>query len=77
MRSLPRVGLVAASLLALGVVSTSGCARVQPYEREVLSLSAMQADTERVENRFSQHWQESREGGMGGYATAGGGCGCN
>lgn len=79
MRSLLRHALGAA-LVTAAVVSTSaaaGCARVQPYQREVLSLRAMQGETERVENRFAQHWQESREGSMGGYAAAGGGCGCN
>ena len=56
---------------------TAGCARVKPYEREVLSLRPMSGDGERVEDKFRQHWQESREGAAGGYAAAGGGCGCN
>ena len=42
-----------------------------------LSLRAMDPGAEKVENKFRQHWQESREGGSGGYCAAGGGCGCN
>ena len=66
-------------LLALLAVCAGavGCARVHSYERESLTVRAMDGDVERVENKFRQHWQESREGGAGGYASAGGGCGCN
>jgi hypothetical protein len=64
-----------ASLLATGALG--GCVRVKPYEREIMSLRPMSGDDERVEDKFRQHWQESREGGAGGYAAAGGGCGCN
>lgn len=63
------------ALLAAG--AGSGCARVAPYDREILSLRHMSPDGERVEDKFRQHWQESREGSAGGYAAAGGGCGCN
>jgi hypothetical protein len=70
-RSLIALLAVAAPLLA------GGCVRARPYEREVLSLRPMSADGERVEDRFRQHWQESREGGAGGYCHPGGGCGCN
>lgn len=55
----------------------TGCVRVKPYEREVLSIRPMSGDDERSEDKFRQHWQESREGGAGGYGAAGGGCGCN
>ena len=55
----------------------AGCARVHSYERETLTLRAMDDDSERAENKFRQHWQESREGAAGGYSSAGGGCGCN
>ena len=61
---------VAPSLLA-------GCLVVKPYQREVLSLRSMDPASETVEDKFRQHWQESREGSRGGFAAAGGGCGCN
>ncbi len=67
-------------LLGLGLLSASftvGCTTVKPYQREVLSQRAMEPAGEALEDHFRQHWQESREGGAGGYAAAGGGCGCN
>jgi hypothetical protein len=63
---------VACVLLLLAV---AGC--VKPYQRELLSLRPMDPAAEKVENKFRQHWQESREGASGGYCAAGGGCGCN
>jgi hypothetical protein len=66
-----------ALLIVTCAVAGAGCVRVQPYEREELSLRHMSGGGERVEDKFRQHWQESREGGAGGYAAAGGGCGCN
>ena len=59
------------------VAAVAGCAAVQPYQREVLSLRAMSGDVEHPEDKFRQHWQESREGASGGFCSAGGGCGCN
>ena len=61
-------------LLLVGAAAP-GC--VKPYQRELLSLRAMEPGAEKLENKFRQHWQESREGGSGGYCAAGGGCGCN
>jgi hypothetical protein len=55
----------------------AGCARIKPWEREYLSERAMTPGSERVEDRFRQHWQYAREGSAGGYGAAGGGCGCN
>ena len=65
------------ALLLFASLGATGCARVQPYEREELSLRHMTGDAEHVEDKFRQHWQESREGASGGYGAAGGGCGCN
>ena len=56
----------------------SGCgAGVKPYQREYLSVRAMQPGAEGAEDRFRAHWQSSREGSEGGFGAAGGGCGCN
>jgi len=63
--------LVAAAGLA------GGCVRVKPYQREQLTLRAMQPGGERAEDRFRSHWQTAREGSEGGFGAAGGGCGCN
>ena len=64
-------------LLALSLFGAAGCVRVKPYEREHLSERTMQPANERMEDRFRQHWQVSREGSTGGFGAAGGGCGCN
>lgn len=61
----------------LFLLAGAGCVVVKPYEREFLSARPMQPETERVENKFRQHWQGSREGASGGFGSAGGGCGCN
>lgn len=70
-----RTLLVLSLLVGAGLLG--GCARVKPYERETLAIRPMLPESEGAENAFRQHWQESREGSRGGYATAGGGCGCN
>lgn len=68
--------LVSALLLALAM-APAGCARVRPYQREYLSQRPMDPASEATEDRFRQHWQDSREGSTGGFGAAGGGCGCN
>lgn len=63
--------------LLIGLVVTSGCARVAPYEREYLADPIMQVDPDPEENTLRQHILNAREGSMGGYGGGGGGCGCN
>ncbi len=58
-------------------LSGAGCVVVKPYQREYLSIRAMDPGAEHVEDKFRQHWQTSREGSEGGFGAAGGGCGCN
>lgn len=69
--------LVSLFFASAAAATLSGCVRVKPYEREVLSIRPMTGENEGSEDKFRQHWQESREGGAGGYGAAGGGCGCN
>ena len=42
----------------------------------LLPLHAMMFDADRQEVSYQTHWQESREGSMGGFGVQGGGCGC-
>jgi hypothetical protein len=69
----------AGSLTALFLVAAlaGGCVRARAYQREVLTLRPMSPVAEQCEDRFRQHWGDSREGAAGGFSAAGGGCGCN
>ena len=64
-------------VVAAASFTVPACVLVKPYERQVLSLRCMSADGEAAESKFRQHWQESREGSLGGLGVGGGGCGCN
>jgi len=66
-------------LLAAAVVitSVSGCARVQPWEREYLADPVMRPDFGREEKAVREHSIATREGSTGSFGVSGGGCGCN
>jgi hypothetical protein len=57
--------------LALG-----GCTLVKPYQRELLSQPGMSLAVT-PDSDAEQHLLESREASVGGFGSAGGGCGCN
>jgi len=63
--------------LFLLLIFLSGCARVQPYERETLSKPIMQFDSDKEEAGAREHFLNSLEGSSGGFGVGGGGCGCN
>jgi hypothetical protein len=67
--------LCAAVLLAAGLAAT-GCATVQPWQRGTLADSCMVFDADGSAVSYMTHWQEAREGSMGGFGVQGGGCGC-
>lgn len=67
---------------ALGLVTAAallpGCVVVKPYQRENLAERCMSPGFgDGAELKFRAHWEGSRQGGEGGFGTAGGGCGCN
>jgi uncharacterized protein DUF4266 len=62
--------------LAFGPAAVSGCATVQPWQRGTLADPCMVFDANRDDVAYQTHWQESREGSMGGFGVQGGGCGC-
>jgi hypothetical protein len=65
-------------LVVLALASAaSGCVRVKPYERELLSKRTMTFQPDPYEDVLDLHMLEAREGAVGGYGSAGGGCGCN
>jgi uncharacterized protein DUF4266 len=53
-----------------------GCATVQPWQRGTLADSCMVFDADEMMATYMTHWQEAREGSMGGFGVQGGGCGC-
>jgi hypothetical protein len=64
-------------LVAVSFVLAAGCARVKPYERELLAKPTMTFQPDPHEDVLDNHMIEAREGAAGGYGSAGGGCGCN
>ena len=71
---------IARALLLGGAVlaglAGAGCATVQPWQRGTLADPCMVFDSNGEEVSYRTHWQESREGSMGGFGVQGGGCGC-
>ena len=67
-----RVLVVMVTLVAM---AGAGCATVQPWQRGLLADSCMVFDAGSAA-AYMTHWQESREGSMGGFGVQGGGCGC-
>ncbi len=66
-------------LSALGiavVLASAGCATVQPWQRGRLADTCMTFDPDASAASYAAHWQESREGSMGGSGVQGGGCAC-
>ncbi len=53
------------------------CATVQPYQRGTLADPVMQGELIPESVFLEQHFLGTREASAGGYAIAGGGCGCN
>jgi len=71
-KSTLRMLIAAVALLALG-----GCARVRPWERDLLSDPRMQPDANGVQAAIDDHIYFSKEASSGGRGFGGGGCGCN
>jgi hypothetical protein len=54
-----------------------GCAKVEPWQKEILGKQIMAFDPDPLESKNKQHIYFSKEGSTGGYGLEGGGCGCN
>ncbi len=68
---------LALAALALALVALSSCARVQPWERDMLADPRMQPDAAPVTTGIDEHIYFSKEASSGGRGFGGGGCGCN
>ena len=67
----------AVGLLAATVVGVAGCARVEPWDRDVLARPDMQLVSDPIEEAVDEHIYFSKEASSGGQGFGGGGCGCN
>jgi hypothetical protein len=61
----------------IAVLLCGSCVTVHPWERAILSDPAMQGELIPEAVFLEQHFLGTREASAGGYAIAGGGCGCN
>lgn len=65
-------------LLVLGAAALiSGCAAVEPWEREHLADEIMRFDDAKEQRSVREHFLGTREGSAGSFGVSGGGCGCN
>lgn len=68
-------------MLTLAVSSLSACSlvgkKVNAFERGTLSKNGMQLVGAPKEQAGQNHLFNAREGSVGGFGGAGGGCGCN
>jgi hypothetical protein len=62
---------------ACGIAALSGCAGVEPWDRDVLARPEMQIVSDPVEAAADEHIYFSKEASSGGQGFGGGGCGCN
>jgi hypothetical protein len=63
-------------LFLLNLLMISGCAVVQPWEREKLADPNMMFDENPIQKGIKEHYINIREGSEGGTGSQGGGCGC-
>ena len=68
--------LVVVALTIASALVATGCASVKPWQRGGLADPMMIFDSDAERAAYMAHWQESREGSMGGFGVQGGGCGC-
>ena len=67
----------AVGLLASTVAALAGCARVEPWDRDILARPDMQIVSDPIETAADEHIYFSKEASSGGQGFGGGGCGCN
>ncbi len=69
--------LVVVVLAITASVLLGGCATTKPWEREDLADPTMSPDPDPDRAALHDHMLGTREGAVGGFGGAGGGCGCN
>jgi hypothetical protein len=71
------VKVLALAAMVSGAAVSSGCAGVQPWDRDVLARPDMQIVADPTEAAIDDHIYFSKEASSGGQGFGGGGCGCN
>lgn len=61
----------------MGITGLSGCASVQPWEKQNLAKPQMTFEGDKLETGYIEHIYSSKEAASGGSGVGGGGCGCN
>ena len=69
--------LTALSIAAVCAFASSGCVKVKPWEREILSRPDMAWEPDPLEAAFRTHVHFSKEASLPAGGAGGGGCGCN
>jgi hypothetical protein len=73
-----KLAKVLASAAALSAATVaSGCAGVEPWDRDVLARPDMHIVADPIEAAIDDHIYFSKEASSGGQGFGGGGCGCN
>ncbi len=72
-----RTGMIMWLLLVALLLAESGCARVTPWERDLLARRDMSWEPDSLEATRESHVYFSKEASMPGGSGGGGGCGCN
>jgi hypothetical protein len=70
-----RNAVAALIVMSIGLLFSTGCSTVAPYERAKLAHPTMAAND--LAGAGEEHLRAVTEGAIGGSAGAGSGCGCN
>ena len=66
-----------ALLIGLTILLLTGCANVDPWDRNILAKESMTLRPDPLGSTMRNHIEFSREGTQGATGAGGGGCGCN
>ncbi len=68
---------VASVIALLGLLSSTGCVAIKPWERELLARPDMQWEDDSLLGAIKGHTYFSKEATFSSSGGGGGGCGCN
>ena len=77
MRMRTRSSLLLLSMVIALALASAGCAKVSPWERDLLARRDMSWEPDSLEAKRESHIYFSNEASMPGGSGGGGGCGCN